>query len=71
MTSINYNFAAAVKGLSDQNRSSILPEAELNRARSEIETDLDLWRHHRNQISREKEPLDTAFVDLPDRLLGD
>ncbi len=71
MTSINYNFAAAVKGLSDQNRSSILPEAELNRARSEIETDLDLWWHHRNQISREKEPLDTAFVDLPDRLLSD
>ncbi len=56
------------KGLVANEIARLAPRLEA--ARHEVLADLELFRS-RSPIPREKEPLDAAFIDLPERLLGD
>ena len=54
-------------GLSPADLTDLAPALE--RARGEVLADLKLW-HDRAAVPKEKQPLDAAFTDLPDRLLA-
>ena len=58
----------AETGLAPEDLGWLAPRLEA--ARGEVLEDLELW-HHGGPIPKEKDPLDAAFVDLPERLLDE
>jgi glucose-6-phosphate isomerase len=68
---LRYDSAGAMlpeTGISPQDLEQLAPRLEA--ARRDVLADLELW-HRGRPVPQEKEPLDAAFMDLPERLLGE
>jgi glucose-6-phosphate isomerase len=68
---LSYDPAGAMldkTGISHEDLTRLAPRLEV--ARRETLLDLDLWHQHR-PVPPEKQPLDAAFMDLPDRILAE
>jgi glucose-6-phosphate isomerase len=71
MTPISYNFDSALLGENELSKQHLLDLTErLNTARARVKQDLGYFCKCDGKIPKDEDALDTAFVDLPERLLG-
>ena len=70
MTSLRYDYSGALideTGLATADLESIV--TPLAAAQAEVLADVELWNSGR-QVPEKKQPLDAAFIDLPERMLA-